>query len=129
MKPKMKDRGFTLIELLVVISIIGLMSGIVIVPVNSARAKARDVKRIAEIRELMIALELYHDSNGHYPASIDCDQCASGSWSPNNFWCNSVESLSDGHWICDWDVENVLSPFMSVEPTDPRPGSSPIGRH
>lgn len=121
MKLKAKNRGFTLIELLVVIAIISILSSIVLVSLNSARSKARDAKRIAEVKQLMTALELYYDLNGHYPVSTG----GCGASSPNNGWCNSVESLSDGHWIHDNGVANVLSPFMSSEPIDPRQGSSP----
>jgi prepilin-type N-terminal cleavage/methylation domain-containing protein len=59
--------GFTLIELLVVISIIGLLATIVTISLNSARAKARDTKRVAELRSIMNAFELYFDSYGQYP--------------------------------------------------------------
>jgi len=64
---KKKNRGFTLIELLVVIFIIGILASIVIVSVNSARAKARDTKRKADIKELKTAIELYNNDTGQYP--------------------------------------------------------------
>lgn len=67
-----KKKGFTLIELLVVIAIIGVLASIVLASLNSARRKARDARRIADIKELQLALELYFDSNDAYaPALID----------------------------------------------------------
>jgi len=63
----MKKKGFTLIELLVVIAIIGILSSVVVVSLNSARAKARDAKRIADIGEIKKAMELYYDSHNQYP--------------------------------------------------------------
>ncbi|QQR82870.1 type II secretion system protein [Candidatus Campbellbacteria bacterium] len=63
-------RGFTLIELLVVIAIIGILSSVVLASLNSAREKARDAKRISDIKQIQLALELYADSHaGLYPAA------------------------------------------------------------
>jgi len=121
MQLKGKNRGFTLIELLVTIAVIGILSSMVFVSFNSARSTAHDARRIAEIRQLMTALELYYDANGHYPVSSG----GCGATSPNGGWCNSVESLAGGHWIHDSGAANVLSPFMPVEPTDPQQESSP----
>jgi prepilin-type N-terminal cleavage/methylation domain-containing protein len=65
----MNKKGFTLIELLVVVSIIGLLATIVMVSLNSARVKARDVKRKADLGAIQIALELYYDKYGSYRVS------------------------------------------------------------
>ena len=47
-------KGFTLIELLVVIAIIGLLSSIAVVSLNGARAKARDAKRVSDVKQLSL---------------------------------------------------------------------------
>ena len=60
-------RGFTLIELLVVIAIIGILSSIVLASLNSARKKGRDARRVSDVKQLQLALELYYDSTGSYP--------------------------------------------------------------
>jgi general secretion pathway protein G len=54
-------KGFTLVELLVVIAIIGILSTIAFISLNRARAKARDAKRVSDVRELMSALEIYYN--------------------------------------------------------------------
>ncbi|HYE23022.1 MAG TPA: type II secretion system protein [Candidatus Paceibacterota bacterium] len=62
-------RGFTLIELLVVIAIIGILSATVLVSLNTARGKARDARRLSDLRQVQIALELYYHAHGSYPVS------------------------------------------------------------
>jgi type II secretion system protein G len=71
MKHKKKYAGFTLIELLVVISIIGILSTLAVVSLNNARVKARDAKRVSDIKQLQTALELYASDKNGYPAASD----------------------------------------------------------
>lgn len=58
-------------ELLVVIGIIGLLASILVVNLTSARRRARDTKRISDVRSLQVALEDYYGKNGKYPALIN----------------------------------------------------------
>lgn len=58
--------GFTLIELLVVIAIIGILSSVVLVSLNSVKAKARDTQRVNDLRTVMIALNMNHIEKGTY---------------------------------------------------------------
>lgn len=60
-------KGFTLVELLVVIAIIGLLSTVAVVSLNSARTKSRDAKRVADIKQIQTALELFFNDNTRYP--------------------------------------------------------------
>lgn len=64
---KIKNKkGFTLIELLVVIAIIGLLSSVVLASLNTARAKGRDARRMSDLHNIQLALELYYDKYGTY---------------------------------------------------------------
>lgn len=72
MKKKINFQGFTLVELLVVITIIGILATVALVSLNSARVKARDSKRLADTRQIALALELCYNETGSYipPASF-----------------------------------------------------------
>jgi len=59
-------KGFTLIELLVVIAIIGILSGIVLVSLGGARAKARDAVRESDIGHIATAMEMDYSDNEKY---------------------------------------------------------------
>lgn len=65
-----KQSGFTLLELLVVIGIIGLLASILVVNLTGARRRARDTKRVADVRTLQTANEDYYGKNGKYPGTI-----------------------------------------------------------
>jgi len=69
--PKISKRGFTLIEILIVVAIIGILSSVVLVGLSSFRARGRDAKRIADLRETQNALELYYAKYSTYPNVVN----------------------------------------------------------
>lgn len=103
-----RSSGFTLIELLVVIAIIGILSSIVLASLNTARAKARDVRRRADLKQVQLALELYYDSNNSYPSN-------SNAWWGNCSNYGSHPTSGASGW-----VPNLAPTYMSVLPLDPK---------
>lgn len=61
------NSGFTLIELLVVISIIGVLASVVLASLSAGREKAQDTSRIASLKQLQSAVEIYYTNNNRYP--------------------------------------------------------------
>lgn len=56
--------GFSLVELLVVIGIIGLLLTLLLVAVNHARARARSVHCLNNLRQLSLGVRIYTDQHG-----------------------------------------------------------------
>lgn len=69
MKRYKNARGFTLVEIVVVIGIIAVLSSIVMANLGTAKAKSRDAKRITELAQIELALEVYKQAYGRYPAA------------------------------------------------------------
>lgn len=95
--------GFTLVELLVVISIISLLSSIVFASLNSARVKARNSRRIADIRQIITALEFYYDKYDAYPQD------------DNSGFESFTDYSRDGNFISQLQTEGFL-PRVPVDP-------------
>lgn len=72
---KIKNKAFTIIELLVVIAIIAVLAAIVLVNVNSFRAKDRDARRKADMVQMQKALLAYFVDNGSYPVANWWGEC------------------------------------------------------
>lgn len=99
-------KGFTLVELLVVIAIIGLLATIAFISLNSARGKARDAKRVSDVRQVMSALELhYNDLNGY----------------PDDNVATTTDNLLSG-------IQTELQPYIGTIPPTvlPRDGATTV---
>jgi prepilin-type N-terminal cleavage/methylation domain-containing protein len=102
--------GFTLIELLVVVAIIGILSSVVLSSISSARAKARDARRLADMHSLQVALELYRNANGSYPVTLGPKE--------SSCYTGGGNSEAQGGWITPL-TPLVSGGYLPALPVDP----------
>lgn len=101
-------RGFTLIELLVVIAIIGILASVILASLDTARAKARDAKRLSDVHQIQAALAMYYADNGSYPITTTWYGTCSGYGSYST-------SGATGY------IPNLAPKYIPVLPVDPKP--------
>ena len=96
---KNKQSGFTLVEMITVTVIIGILASVVISVINIPRiqARSRDSKRIADIKRVQTALELYFSDFRMYP--------------------------SQDEWVGLSTLQTDLASHISDLPVDPRLGT------
>jgi type II secretory pathway pseudopilin PulG len=82
----------------VVIAIIGILATIAVVALQNARAKARDARRVADVKQIQTALELFFNDKQRYPTT-------------NEFKLGSIFSTST----------QGTTTYMSIIPTPPSP--------
>ena len=64
---KKQNKGFTIVELLIVIVVIGILALLVITTYAGIQAKARNSKRVTDLKSLQTKLEAFYNDNGYYP--------------------------------------------------------------
>ncbi|OQX71636.1 hypothetical protein B6D52_00775 [Candidatus Parcubacteria bacterium 4484_255] len=100
-----RKKGFTLIELLVVVAIMGMLAALAVVALNNARQRARDARRVSDIKQIQTALELYFLDSDMYPVA-------------NTATLIGGKCLDDTGFVDNCGNGTV---YMTTVPTNPRP--------
>ncbi len=58
----LKKSGFSLIELLIVVAIMGILSAVVLTSLGTAREKARDARRLIDVKDMIKLLVIESDT-------------------------------------------------------------------
>jgi len=115
LKRKDNQKGFTLIELLVVIAIIGILATTILVSLNEARVKARDVRRLADVRQFSLALEIYYDNNNAYVPVSGCviiNEANLGDLTPDVLSVLPVDPIIDNYYYYGADSNSDAQDYV-----------------
>lgn len=119
-----------IIGVVVLFVIIGFFS--TLVTADSEYIRARDSKRLSDLKQLQTALELYHFDQGVYPTSNQNEQQNQES-TANRLLLKMQKSgmpavlvLGTDRYAClnakGWQTAGCSDPYMSIIPTDPKSG-------
>jgi len=114
--------AFTLVELLVVIAIIGVLMGLLLPAIQSARAAARNTQCKNHLRQMAMAVLNAESAKGHLPPSFRIGPHVDdrGNWSLHGFLLPYVEGGSafaridpylDWHGQLESGVPQLMIPF------------------
>ncbi len=108
-----KKLGFTLVEMLIVIVIIWILAAAIIPKITGVLARARDTQRIADLKNVAMAIQNYKMDYGEYPLR------KMEIWDEAWWW--SLCRIN--YWWCDAGFWYALKDYLPNIPSDPQKNS------
>jgi type II secretory pathway pseudopilin PulG len=99
--------------------VIGLLSTLSVLALNSARQKSRDSKRISDVKQIQTALELFYADHGCYPKHGTDDVPFAVGQSKHGM------SLTSNGFSERGVIQNDSTIYMGIVPSNPEPGGAP----
>jgi len=97
-----RPSAFTLVELLVVITIIGILIALLLPAVQAAREAARRMQCTNNMKQIALAVHLYHNDHGQFPPGYGYMVTPEGSSGAGN------------DWQSEWAWMTRLLPYMEI---------------
>ncbi len=119
---KNNKKGFTLIEILVVVAIIAILSSVVLIGLGPTRRAGRDARRVADLRQIQNALELYFNKCGYYPGGVANPAC--GAAGGGDTYATMVTALIGTPTLGIANVPNDPNVGGTYFFADPAPGTT-----
>ncbi len=108
----MKKRNFTLIELLVVIAIISILAALLLPALNSARAKARTISCLSNVKQMgALGIQYNNEFDGAIPNYYLAlqDFAGGGQWDGNAFLGRDIPLFYDGKFNEENKTDNNIA--------------------
>ncbi|HEY3787611.1 MAG TPA: DUF1559 domain-containing protein [Urbifossiella sp.] len=110
-------RAFTIIETLVVIGVMGVMIGLLMSAVQSARGAAYRAACANNLKQIALASHLYHDSRGAFPAALEGFKDPGTLKFPLTNWCISLLPHLEQQAL--WQQTDVAMSFPGSQNQNP----------